>query len=148
MKNIKFLILFLAMGALTISCETYDDYDKDRPTVAGFTIANKNIRGIPTGGQKSEVMTVFVSDVSSAARTLKIISVPVPNPDENPPASPANYSFDSTVTIPANEREGTVTITGIDGDGTLSSDRTFFRLEVEGGDDIVSGGKLTVGIQK
>ena len=145
MKKLKYITLILTIALIAVSCESYDDYDENRKTVAGFTKSANNINGIPEGGDKSMELEVFVSDISSAARTFSITTRPIPNPDVDTPAAPENYRFDSTVTIPANERSGTMTVTGVD--VSLTGDRTFFILAIEGGDDVVSGGITKMGIR-
>ncbi len=145
MKNIKFLFLILAVAVVSVSCETYDDYETPRDTVVGFTLSTKNINRIPEGGTKSETVTVFASDVSSAARTYNVVVVPILDPEINVPTAPENYTFDSTVTIPANERIGEITVTGID--VTVSDERTYFQLAIEGGSDVVSGGEILIGLK-
>lgn len=146
MKNIKFLIIILTVAVFATSCETYDDYDTDRVTVVGFTKKTQNINSIRAGESKSVELDIFASDVASSDRTYNIIVVPIDNPDEFPPTGEENYSFDSTVTIPANERIGTITVTGTN--VSLSGDRTFFRLAVEPGSDVASGGRVTVGLRQ
>ncbi len=145
MKKIKFLILILTLAVVAVSCESYDDYDTPRETIAGFISASKNINRIPEGGTKTETLDIFVSSASSEERTFTIEVVPVPNPEENIPTDPENYTFDSTVTIPANERSGSISVTGID--VSISDVRTFFQLAVKAENDVVSGGKVLIGLK-
>ncbi|HLV92810.1 MAG TPA: hypothetical protein VKX34_06780 [Aequorivita sp.] len=147
MKNIKSLILILSIALVAVSCETYDDYDNDRKPVVGFTVKNKNINNIPAGGSKSTTVDVFASDVSSADRTFSIVVVPIESTEDTPRATEDNYDFDATVTIPADERIGTVTITGEN--NTLPSDGTrhYFTLAIDSGSDVVGGGTVTIGLK-
>lgn len=145
MKNIKYLILFLSVAIFTVSCETYDDYDSDRVPVIGFTKKNQNINNISAGTPKSVELEVFISEVAANDRTFNIITIPIDNTVEYPPVlDPANYEFDATVTIPANERSAMITVTGIN--VSLTDERTYFRLAVEPSDEIASGGRVTVGL--
>jgi len=145
MKKLKFITLFLTIALVAVSCESYDDYDTDRDTVAGFTKKTQNINSIPQDGEKSTTVDVFASDVKSFERTFSVVIVPVTNPEENTPTAENNYRYDATVTIPANERLGTLTVTGVD--NSLTSDRTFFMLSIQGGDDVVSGGTIMIGLK-
>src|SRR5690606_2797113 len=114
MKKINILITFLAFAFSISSCETYDDFEQDRDSVVGFTNVSRNINNIPPGVTKEVEVNVFVSDLSNADRTFNIVSVPaILDLSAIPPqveTNPENYSFDQTVTIPANSREGIITV--------------------------------------
>lgn len=142
MKNIKFLILLLAVTVVTVSCETYDDYDTDRKPVVGFTVKNKNISNITSGGTKSTTVEVFASDVSSQDREFSVTDQPID--DGRLPAVRENYEYDSTVLIPANERSGLVTVTGKN--VSLTSERTFFKLSIASDPNVVAGGEVVIGL--
>lgn len=145
MKKLKFITLILTIALVAVSCETYDDYDTNRDTVAGFTKKSQNINSIPQDGEKSTDVDVFASDVKSFERTFTVINVPVINPEENTPTAEDNYTFETSVTIPANERMGSLVVTGID--NSLTSERTFFMLSIQGGPDVVSGGTIMIGLK-
>lgn len=145
MKSLKYIVLVLTLAIIS-GCESYDDYNTDRPTVVGFTTKNKNINGIAPGTSKSSTIDVYASDVSSQDRTFNVISIEITNPDEYPISNPENYSFDSTVVIPANEQIGTVTVTGKN--ISLTTNRTYFRLAVESSGNVIAGGYVTVGIKQ
>src|SRR5690554_5787852 len=97
MKKLKFITLFLTIALVAVSCESYDDYDTDRDTVAGFTKKTQNINSIPQDGEKSTTVDVFASDVKSFERTFSVVIVPVTNPEENTPTAENNYRYDATV---------------------------------------------------
>ena len=145
MKNIKYIILILTIAVVGVSCETYDDYDTDRLPAVGFTATNKNINGIPQGGEKSTTIDVFASDVSSSDRTFDVVAVPIEDTETNPPSAPENYRYDSTVTIPANQRVGTMTVTGIG--VSLTSERTYFKLAIDSDPSVVAGGQILIALR-
>ncbi len=145
MKNIKYLILILTVAVFTVSCETYDDYDNDRKPVVGFTAKNKNINSIPSGGERSTTIEVFASDMATFERTFNVTTAPVEDEELNPTAAAENYSYDATVTIPANERIGIMTVTGIG--VSLTPNRTYFKLAIESGDDVVAGGQIMIALR-
>lgn len=130
---------------MLVSCEKYDNYDASELPIVGFTRANLNINNIPAGGEKASEVNVFSSTAANVDRTFNIVLIPNADPIGNPPADPENYEFDSTVTIPANERIGVVNILGKN--ISLPEDRTFFTLSVESGSDVIAGGVVTVGLK-
>lgn len=134
-------MVILAIAIVAVSCETYDDYNADRKTVVGFTTATKNINGIPEGGTKSTTVDLFVSDISSSDRTFSVTTVPV----DTLGTAPDNYTFETTVTFPANTREASIEVTGVD--NSITEDRSFFRLAIQGEADVVSGGRTLIGVR-
>lgn len=146
MKKINILITIIAIALTVGSCETYDDYDQDRKTVAGFVQNSRNINNVPTGSYKDITVDIFVSDVSNSDRQFNIVAIPaILDPSAVPPqveTNPDNYTFDSTVTIPANTREGSITISGTN--SSISNDEEYFSLAVEGTENVVSGQTITV----
>jgi|SRR5690606_11309657 len=148
MKNIKYLIFILSVAVMTVSCENYDDFEEDRLPTIGFVKKNQNINSIAPGTTKSESVQVFISDVSSSDRTFEVIQITIPENEEGeyPPTGQENVSFDSTVTIPAGERIGLVTVSGTN--VTLTGDRTFYRLAIKGSENAASGGRITVGLRQ
>lgn len=145
MKNIKYLLLIVTFAFAATSCDTYDDYDSDRAPVVGFTRTNVNINGIGAGTSKSTTVDVYASDISPNDRTFNVISIPIEDSDAFPPTDSENYSFDQTVTIPANENIGTMTVTGTN--ISLEPTRTYFRLSVESSDAVVGGNRITIGLR-
>src|SRR5699024_4500813 len=114
MKNIKYLFLILTIALTSVACESYDDYDADRIPTIGFTRKNTNINGVGgTGSTKSEQVRIFVSEPASEDRTFSITDVEIEDVVEFPPTDRENFSYDETVTIPAGERDGYITVTGI-----------------------------------
>lgn len=147
MKNLKYLFLILTIAFTSVACETYDDYNVDRETVVGFTRRNLNINRIgDTGSTKDAQVTIFASEASSVDRTFNITDIQIDNPDEFLPTDPENFTYDSTVFIPAGELTGVITVTGIN--VTLTSERTHFRLIVEESPGVVRGSEITIGLSK
>ncbi|MRT16633.1 hypothetical protein F3C99_06645 [Vitellibacter sp. q18] len=141
MKKISLIITIVAVALSLGSCETYDDYNTDRKTVVGFSEISRNINGVPTGSEKSIDVKIFASDLSSSDRQFNIISVPTILDDSTVPpevqTNPDNYRFDPTVTIPANTREGVITVYGTN--ASMQQNIEFFSLAIEGSANVVSG---------
>lgn len=145
MKNVKILIFLMTLAVVGVSCETHDDYDSPRKPVVGFTALAQNINNISQGDSKEISVEVFASDVSSSDRTFNLTTVPIEDTETNPPADPENYSFDSSVTIPAGERVGNFTVTGTN--VSLTTDRTFFKITIENDPSVVAGGEILIGLK-
>jgi hypothetical protein len=141
MKKINIIITIVALALFVGSCETYDDYNTDRKTVVGFSEISRNINNVPTGSEKSIDVTIFASDVANSDREFNIISVPtILDNSSIPPevqTNPDNYRFDETVTIPANSREGVITVYGTN--ASMQQETEYFSLAVEGTATVVSG---------
>ncbi len=152
MKKINIIITFVALALIAVSCETYDDYDTDRKTVVGFTSASDNINNIPEGGERSRTFTdvIYASDLAAVDREFKVVVIPTILPDAIPPATdtdPSNYSFEATVVIPANSQKGSFTATGID--NSIEDERgEYFSVAIEGGGNVVSGGRFTIRLRQ
>lgn len=145
MKNLKSITIILALALSFVSCEKYDDFGPSELPVVGFT-KDRNINSIRAGEPKSiDDVEVFSSSVSTSDRTFNITVVPIVDTEEFPPTDRENFSFDTSVTIPANERSGFITVTGIN--TTLTTDRTYFRLAIESDPSVVAGALLTIGLK-
>ncbi len=141
MKKVNILIVILAIALVSVACESYDDYNTDRKPVVGFTLATRNINNIPEGGSKTDSLEVFISDLSSSARTYTVITLPA----DTLPAAPENYSFEFTVTFPPNTRSVFFKVTGVD--NSLTTERNFFKIAIQPQADIVSGGRSVIGVK-
>src|SRR5690606_7238631 len=73
--------------------------------------------------------------------------IAIDNTTEYPPTTAGTYTFDSTVTIPAGERIGTIEVIGDNTNGDIGSSRTYFRLSVKSTEGVSAGGTVTVGIK-
>lgn len=141
MKKVNILLVILTIALVAVSCESYDDYNTDRKPVVGFSTATQNINNIPEGGTKSATVNLFVSDLSSADRTYTVVAMPV---DSLGTAS-ENYTFDATVTFLANTRESSIEVIAVD--NSITNVRSFFKLAIQGGEDVVSGGIVLIGLR-
>lgn len=141
MKNIKFIFTLFIAATLLSSCEKYEDYETEA-TVVGFTKQSININRIPEGGTKEEPVTLFASNVADVDRTFNLIALEA----DTDPTAPENYSFPSTVVVPAGTREVEIIVTAIDV-SISPTDRTFFVLAVQAGDDYLAGGRVLIGLR-
>lgn len=150
MKKFNILITFVALALSVISCETYDDYNQDRKTIVGFSEISRNINGVPTGSYKTIDVKLYASDISNEDRTFNIVSVPtLLDLNTVPPeveTNSENYTFDSTVTIPANSREGVITVSGTN--VSVGDTDEYFSLAVEGTATVLSGAPTKIRLRK
>lgn len=152
MKKINIIITFVVLALFVVSCETYDDYNTDRKTVIGFSKDSDNINNIPEGDERTRTFTdvLFVSDIADVDREFKVIVIPTILPEAVPPATatnPENYTFEAIVIIPANSQRGSFTVTGID--NSIEDERgEYFSVAIEGGGNVVSGGRFTVRLRQ
>ena len=144
MKKIKIILSVVILALATVGCESYDDYNKDRDVIIGFTSKSTNINRVPAGGEKSANIAVFITEAANVERTFNIVAVR--NTADTTLAALENYRFDPTVTIPANERNGSINFTAID--VSLTLDPSTVVLQVEATADVISGGKVTVAMRK
>lgn len=130
MKNlIKIIIVCLFMS----SCgdEELVIYDPATgQTLAFFETGNTTLE-IEINDSNTAMIKVGVSTISSADRTLSI------SVDDSSTATPAMYSFNSTVTIPANGYFGVIEFTGID--SGLTSEGAILTLNI----DPIDGGVVS-----
>ncbi len=152
MKNFRIIYLIGLITILFSACETYDEYAVERDTVAGFSKKSNNINNVPTGtgNVKSIEVALFVSDVSNVDRQFNIVKVPtILDLTTIPPqveTNPENYSFDSTVTIPANSRTGVITVSGTN--ISMVNKKEYFSLGVEGSENVISGSLTTIRLKR
>lgn len=150
MKKLKYITLILTIALVSASCESYDDYPEDRPSYVGFARLNMNINGVgDTGSTKTAEVELFISDASTSDRTFTITDVEIDDPEDFPPTDRENFDYETSVTIPAGERKGVLTVTGIN--TTLSSNRTFFRLSIVDDNPSVllgAASTITIGLRK
>ncbi|WP_019039061.1 hypothetical protein [Psychroflexus tropicus] len=107
--NSIFLLLLLSFLTLT-SCEDYDDYNEDRPTVVGFVGSETSDSSDPSSlapGESAEITAfLFASDLSTSQRSFAIELDSAENE-----LTEDNVSFDTQVVFPANERNAEITVT-------------------------------------
>jgi len=141
MKKINILIALFAIVSVSISCDDYEDYDTDRGNIVGFITKERNINNIPEGGTKSATVDLFMTDLSNVDRTFSIVAV---SSLTDPETAAENYTFDDTVTFPANTREASITVTGID--NSIEGEE-YFALSVQAEGDVISGGIVSVRVR-
>ncbi|MEH6764827.1 MAG: hypothetical protein V7655_10040 [Aequorivita antarctica] len=118
----------------------------------GFSKDSDNINNIPEGDERIRTFTdvLFVSDIADVDREFKVIVIPTILPEAVPPATatnPENYTFEAIVIIPANSQRGSFTVTGID--NSIEDERgEYFSVAIEGGGNVVSGGRFTVRLRQ
>ena len=110
MKKAYILISLIIVTLFLSSCDTYEDYDKERSPVIGFTLGVDLELSISEGNPLIDFpIPYFVSESSSSERTFQVVIVA-----EETEVAPENYSFDATVIVPANERAGTLLFSAMD----------------------------------
>ncbi|MBW2938744.1 hypothetical protein KXJ69_11535 [Aureisphaera sp. CAU 1614] len=134
-KSYMLLTLFVAVIFATSCRETYDDYDSGGSPLIGFTLGVEAEIGLSNNPVNLPI-SYFVTDVSSSDRTFQIIVDPATTVTSD------NFSFESSVTIPANERIGQLilTISNV----SLSQEFEPIVLSFESTSSVVSGDKATV----
>lgn len=115
----KIAILFIGALFMFTSCEETESpiYDGSQ-TLAYFNGTASSLE-VEINDTNTVDISVGASTISSSARTVNV-SVDA----DNTSATAGMYSFPATVTIPANEFFGTLTVTGID-DGLTTSPETL-----------------------
>lgn len=130
MKNfIKIIIVCLFISSCGDSEEVI--YDPATGQTLAFFDTTSTTLEIEINDSNTTTINVGVSTISSSDRTLTV------SVDESSTATPAMYSFNSSVTIPANEYFGTINFTGID-DG-LTTEGATLTLNI----DPIAGGVVS-----
>ncbi len=106
MKKTYIILTLLLTTLLISSCETYDDYDADRKTIVGFTFGTFQTQMNPGQTIVFPIAQYYITTASPVDRTFQIVAV-----ESLTGVTSDNYSFDSTIIIPANEQEGRITVT-------------------------------------
>jgi hypothetical protein len=135
MKHISRLIVLLLLTSPFISCDDYEDFEEDRDTVVGFTgVAGSSNVNLNPGASREKKADVFVSDVSNSERSFGIEVDTAENE-----ITTDNFTFDSQVVIPANERTAEITITVTNNSLPVESQQIV--LKVVNSPTHVSGGR-------
>ncbi|HPF11421.1 MAG TPA: hypothetical protein PKW08_03245 [Flavobacteriaceae bacterium] len=98
-----YLYILLVLVAATSCRDSYDDYVQDRGETIGFTTPTLEVTLPPGGVINGFPLAFFVTSVSSSDRTFQLRVV-----DSETTLSADNYSFETTVTVLAGERKGTL----------------------------------------
>lgn len=103
MKRAYIFTLIVSILTLSSCTNNNDDYPQDRGATIGFTSAALEVTLPPGGVIPNFGIPFFVTSISSSDRTFEVTVV-----ESESTLSADNYSFESTVTVPANERKGTL----------------------------------------
>jgi hypothetical protein len=110
MKKIYIVLVLIFTVCSFNSCETYDEYNADRPTIIRFTLGGVLPLTINAANPtRSFDIPYFVSDATNSDRTFEIVVVA----DMTEVAS-ENFTFPSSIVLPAGENRGTVRFTAMD----------------------------------
>lgn len=137
MKKTYIIVTLFIATLFVSSCTTsYNDFDAERGAAIGFTLGAALELPFSSSGQVINFpIPYFVSDISSSDRTFQIII------EESEVAS-ENYSIETTVVVPANERSGTVVFTGTN--VSLTPEFQTLVLAFEATDGVTSGKRATI----
>jgi hypothetical protein len=139
MKNIHKIITLFLVAILVTSCDTdYDTINDDHTNVIGFSLAVD--LELPLSENNPEInfpLPYFVSNATSSDRTFNVVVIA-----EETELGPESYSFDGTVTIPANEREGEIIFTALN--VNLTNEFQSLVLAFEGNSEIPRDGAHTI----
>ncbi len=139
MKKIHKIITLFLVTIMVASCSTnYDDINNNHSDVVGFSLAVD--LELPLSENNPEInfpLPYFVSNATSSDRTFNVVII-----DEETELGPESYSFDATIIIPANEREGQLIFTAYN--INLTNEYQSLVLAFEGTDDIASGKRMNI----
>lgn len=139
MKKIAFILI---AAIFFISCDENEQKYFDNingQTLAFFDKSSSNLE-IEIDQTGSNDIQIGVTTLSSSARTISV-SVDL----DNSTAAVDTYTVPTTVTIPANEYFGTLTVTGVDNNVETTPESVILKLEsVENG--IVSSTNHTISV--
>jgi hypothetical protein len=141
MKKAYIFTLILALSTLT-SCNTsYDDYEEDRGSTIGFTLgATLELPVSSTNPIVDFPIPCFVTNASNIERTFEVIVV-----QEETDVAAENYSFNAMVTIPANERKGTLYFTAMN--VSLTSEYQPLIIAFKADENTVSGRRASIALR-
>lgn len=142
MKKSIITLLIAAVALVSSSCrESYDEYDEDRGATIGFTSLPFEV-SLPPGGEINGFpIPYFVTSVSSSDRTFEIVIV-----EEESNLTSDNYEIAMEVTIPANERSGSIPFNGVN--NSLGADEfQYLVLAFKATDEVTSGKTMVIGLK-
>lgn len=142
MKKSIITTLIVAISLLSSSCrDTYDDYVQERGQTIGFTTLPLEVQ-LPPGGEISNFpIPFFVTSISSSERTFDVIIV-----EEETTLTADNYTVETTVTIPANERSGTLPFSAVN-NSISADDFQNLVLAFKSTPDVTSGKRAVVSLK-
>lgn len=132
----KKLFILTLITSFFISCGDHEEviFDPNSGNTLAFWRTNTLNFGIPIDSQATLDIQVGVTTLSSEARTVQVEIV-----EANTNLASTNYSLPTSLTIPANEYFGILSLTGID-DDNLSTDAQSLVLKLT---SISDGGKVS-----
>jgi len=140
MKN---LLKLLVLSLILSSCGDFEPvvYDNVNGQTLAFFDKSTSSLEIVIDDVGSVDVQIGSSTLSSSARTVTVSVV-----QENTTADPASYSFSPSVTIPANEYFGTLTISGVDNNVETTAETLTLKLDSVEGSGITSSATHAVSI--
>lgn len=142
----KKIVSILSLCALFVSCGETEDkiWDPNTGQTLAYFATNSGVLGVPLNSTTSQTLKVNVNTLSSVDRTV-IVEVD----EANTTVDVANYSFNPTVTIPANSYIGELVINGTDTpELTTSPELLVLKLISVSDGGVVAAAKLTLTVQQ
>ncbi|MFT6687285.1 MAG: hypothetical protein ACJAX7_000283 [Saprospiraceae bacterium] len=141
MKNIAKILVLMVVVFTTYSCsEEYDDYNADTESIVGFADL-LGIAQVPLGEETVDIEIEFLSsDIASTERSFQVIVVA-----EGTNIAAENYTFNSSVTLPANQQSGTFIFTAVD--VSLTDDFGDVFLGFESNDLAISNSQINIKVR-
>lgn len=142
MKKSIITLLIVSVALLSSSCrDSYDDYVQERGQTIGFTSLPLEVQLPPGGGIPNFPIPFFVTSISDSDRTFEVIVV-----EEETTLTADNYTIETTVTIPANERSGTLPFSATN-NSISADDFQNLVLAFKATADVTSGKKAVVSLK-
>lgn len=141
MKKAYILTLILTLTALTSCRDSYDDYDEDRGASIGFTLGATLELPVSSANPITDFpIPFFVSSVAGVDRTFQVVVI-----NEESEVASENYSFDSSVVVPANERKGFLYFSAMN--ISLTSEYQSLILAFQADENTVSGKRASIALR-
>ncbi len=142
MKKSIIALLVVAMALVSTSCrDSYDDYDSERGATIGFTSPPLEL-SLPQGGTIPYFpVPFFVTSVSSSDRTFTVVVI-----EEETTLTPDNYTIETEVLVPANERSGVLAFSAVN-NSISSEDFQNLVIAFQSTADVTSGKRYVVSLK-
>lgn len=138
MKKLSFACLVMLMGALFYNCEDAPSLTVPPAEYVTFEASSATVPVQLNGTGQIDIKVYSTREVTSA----KTFNVTV---DESSSAVAASYTLPSTVVIPANSNEGTLSVSFVDEGISNSGETLVINLSAADGDVFV-GGPITLNV--
>lgn len=142
----KKIVSILSLFVLFVSCGEAEDkiWDPTTGQTLAYFATTSGVLGVPLNSTTSQTLKVNVNTLSSVDRTV-LVEVD----EDNTTVDVANYSFNPTVVIPANNYIGELVITGTDTpELTTSPELLVLKLTSVSDGGVVAAAKLTLTVQQ